>query len=600
MNVALLFFLLLVPLSGFIAWAGDRIGHKTGKKRHSLFGLRPRHTATVITVAAGMCISLVTFGLMWASNATFRDILARGAELIQNNADLKHENDAIQKQVAAKQGEIASLDRQVVDYQQRAERAGKERAQAERDYRAARKNSDRAKADLDAAKKHLTMLQQRLNTAGSELAAARAQVASARTNLGRAKADLGQAEARKNRAEAAARSAQARMVVADSQLADAKGQLSSARRVFKQVTDIQSQNLQHQKDELAAQQDQLSAQQKQLALVEDELGNRRKELDSLQGAVTEFRRNTAALRAHPITYRIGEEVDRVSIPAGTNVWRIEFILDSLLNSSGKKAEARGAQRSSRTQRAVALAPPLLPPASEPGSGILPPSATMVAQAAAGDAADSGQNMDTAAPASASPAPAARYVPLITESDLIRAAAEAIRRDNRDVVVIAVASTNAVAGEPVPVDIRTFHNPVVLNSGASVGEVTVDGTATRQEIVDALYSFLHRDVRSRLLQAGIIPPLGGAESSDGSIVTLSGDAWLKILDDVRKAGSRARVMVKADRTTRAADPVSLRFEVKRGWDSQDVPTTRGSGDGTGGVTHSGGSSSGSSGDGMALH
>ena len=51
-NVTLLFFLLLIPLAGFIAWAGDRIGHRTGKKRQSIFGLRPRHTAMVFTIGS--------------------------------------------------------------------------------------------------------------------------------------------------------------------------------------------------------------------------------------------------------------------------------------------------------------------------------------------------------------------------------------------------------------------------------------------------------------------------------------------------------------------------------------------------------------------
>jgi uncharacterized protein (DUF3084 family) len=40
-NFPLLFFLLLIPLSGFIAWAGDRIGHRIGKRRHTLSACAP-------------------------------------------------------------------------------------------------------------------------------------------------------------------------------------------------------------------------------------------------------------------------------------------------------------------------------------------------------------------------------------------------------------------------------------------------------------------------------------------------------------------------------------------------------------------------------
>ena len=65
----ILVLLLLVPLSGFIAWAGDRIGHRIGKRRQSFLGLRPRHTATVFTIGAGIGIALVSFGLLLLSDA---------------------------------------------------------------------------------------------------------------------------------------------------------------------------------------------------------------------------------------------------------------------------------------------------------------------------------------------------------------------------------------------------------------------------------------------------------------------------------------------------------------------------------------------------
>jgi hypothetical protein len=180
------------------------------------------------------------------------------------------------------------------------------------------------------------------------------------------------------------------------------------------------------------------------------------------------------------------------------------------------------------------------------------------------------------------------LPAISELDLIRAAADAIRRENKDVVVVVVTSANAVAGEPVAVDLRTFHNPVVLNAGTMVGEITVDGSASRQEIIDALYGFLRRDVRSRLLKAGVIPPLVSSDSPEnhsnqvvseteaGNIFTLSGDAWLKIMDDIRRAGSQARVLVRVDKTSHAADPVSLRFDVKKGRDSRPLPDRNDSG------------------------
>ncbi|HVK05885.1 MAG TPA: hypothetical protein VM490_20605, partial [Armatimonadaceae bacterium] len=80
----------------------------------------------------------------------------------------------------------------------------------------------------------------------------------------------------------------------------------------------------------------------------------------------------------------------------------------------------------------------------------------------------------------------------------------------------------------------------------------------------VYAFLRQDVRKRLLNAGVIPASDGGnpgDDGDESVVNLSGSEWLKVLDDVRRAGPRARLTVKAARELRAADPVSLKFEVK---------------------------------------
>jgi len=52
--------LIIVLVSGLIAYVGDKVGRKMGRKRLTLCGLRPRHTAIVISVAVGMLIALLT------------------------------------------------------------------------------------------------------------------------------------------------------------------------------------------------------------------------------------------------------------------------------------------------------------------------------------------------------------------------------------------------------------------------------------------------------------------------------------------------------------------------------------------------------------
>jgi len=59
-----LLLLSLLILGGVLSTLGDRLGSRVGKARLTLFGLRPRQTAVVITVLTGSLISALSLGLM--------------------------------------------------------------------------------------------------------------------------------------------------------------------------------------------------------------------------------------------------------------------------------------------------------------------------------------------------------------------------------------------------------------------------------------------------------------------------------------------------------------------------------------------------------
>jgi uncharacterized protein (DUF3084 family) len=59
-------------LGGIIAVSGDRIGSKVGKARLTLFKLRPRQTATLVTVAAGTLLSASVLTVLFASSEQLR------------------------------------------------------------------------------------------------------------------------------------------------------------------------------------------------------------------------------------------------------------------------------------------------------------------------------------------------------------------------------------------------------------------------------------------------------------------------------------------------------------------------------------------------
>ena len=61
--------LIILVIAGAVAYVGDRVGHQVGRRRLTLFGIRPRYTSTIIAVLTGVVIALVlTLVAILASN----------------------------------------------------------------------------------------------------------------------------------------------------------------------------------------------------------------------------------------------------------------------------------------------------------------------------------------------------------------------------------------------------------------------------------------------------------------------------------------------------------------------------------------------------
>ena len=67
-----LLILSLLILGGILSTLGDRLGTRVGKARLSIFKLRPKSTAVLITVFTGSIISAISFGFMLIFNSQLR------------------------------------------------------------------------------------------------------------------------------------------------------------------------------------------------------------------------------------------------------------------------------------------------------------------------------------------------------------------------------------------------------------------------------------------------------------------------------------------------------------------------------------------------
>jgi len=145
--------IILVATGGLIAWLGDIIGYRLGKRRSSLFGLRPRTTARVVGIAVGAALPLIGLAVAALGSSYVQDALFNIQHLRDQQRSLSIQvedlrNTATDARAEAKQArqEADDLKRQTKGLQEQADRL-KDRIttlQAERDKLLAKAESVRS------------------------------------------------------------------------------------------------------------------------------------------------------------------------------------------------------------------------------------------------------------------------------------------------------------------------------------------------------------------------------------------------------------------------------------------------------------------------
>ena len=107
--------LVLIVTGGVIAVIGDRVGTKVGKKRLSLFGLRPRHTSTIVTIVTGFVITTLTFGILAAASENVRTALFGMEQLNRSLQETEAKLKGASDDLAAARAEQSKADKALAD-----------------------------------------------------------------------------------------------------------------------------------------------------------------------------------------------------------------------------------------------------------------------------------------------------------------------------------------------------------------------------------------------------------------------------------------------------------------------------------------------------
>ena len=115
---------LLILLGGLIAPFGDLLGTKIGKSRFSILKLRPKKTATIITVITGGFISAISIGLLILVSEEFRQRLFVDIPFLQKTLDeskkalkpLKEERAKLEEKIIQKEKQLNKLKSDVKEF----------------------------------------------------------------------------------------------------------------------------------------------------------------------------------------------------------------------------------------------------------------------------------------------------------------------------------------------------------------------------------------------------------------------------------------------------------------------------------------------------
>lgn len=237
MTSAYILILAILVLGGLLATLGDRLGTKVGKARLSLFKLRPKQTATVVTIITGTIISASTLGILFATSKSLRVGIFQLDEKLRELRQAREELTEVTLQ----------------------------KTQVEKQLAQAEKEQTQAQKKLDAINQYLQQAINRQTETAVKLNQTESKLSQIETDFQRAKTQLGLIQSQYQRAQ--------------SQLATFSDQAQNLRREI--------QKLQGERQELLRQKEEV---QLQIAQRDKEIAQRQQEIEQRDREITEQKR----------------------------------------------------------------------------------------------------------------------------------------------------------------------------------------------------------------------------------------------------------------------------------------------------------------------
>ncbi len=307
----ILVFVILV-LGGVIATVSDRLGTKVGKARLSLFKLRPRDTAVVVTVMAGSILSALTLGILFATSKPLRTGVFR--------------IDEIQKR-------LNNARREINQATQEKNRVETELAQARAAQAQARANLEQINQSLQAANAEQARTQTKLNSLRAQLNSVQAAKSKTEQQLSQVEAAKSQTEEQLSSVEAAKSRTEEQLKLVETARSTTQAQLdrteNQLKTVSEQKTTLGSEiaQLQEERQQLIEQREQVKT---QIAQRDREIAKRDAEIAQRDKEIVD-RNELIAQRDKEIAQRVQNlaERDRIIVERDKVIAEREALLETL-------------------------------------------------------------------------------------------------------------------------------------------------------------------------------------------------------------------------------------------------------------------------------
>lgn len=522
-----------VIMGGIIAYTGDLIGRKYGKRRASLFGMRPKHTAILITSAFGGVISIISLAVVFLLVPMVRRVIMEGELAIRNNREYKQKNAKLEADILASNNRLqeigtriaglqsdlhkaeealgisrtrlVSTTRQLAAQQSAASQARAKEQSALKTVRTVRAEAGRLFARVSELRRQSANQEQFNNALGDQ----NYRLSSQRADLERrAKEIAGQiSELEKTKKSLEGTNAK---LVADYNQLKARGieyELRFAKDYVEAVNKIEQ--LEKQCTSMAEDIRKISDANRmlteQVTLATAQGGDLRKEFDGL-------------LRGRVAVHR-DEDLARTVIPANSPPFKVRAALEELLHSANLAALDRGAGPGENS-RAVKVA----------------------------DRRFLVRN-DSGEPAG---------VGLVGEAERLDAMVRKIEFSPNPVCVLVLAVANSLERQPALVDFQPYNNKRVYNKGQVLGLLRLDSNRLASVVFNDLVEFLKKLGRDAL-EDGVIPQIDS--SGQPQVGSLNAADLAGLLDKVKATGNRVKITARALHDILASDRLDLDFTVE---------------------------------------